>query len=165
MPDTTTTPPAELPRVELERAYHRLLGVFGPPAKMQQDGWLWALQAGTRGWSEFELRIATQQAAASCRFFPRPADLIAHRPLRRPDQRSATPSGAGPDVCRSCGVHWYYAGYRTPSGVVSPRLRCDCPRASAGWEHPDALAWRETDVDLVGAGYSRRRSDVVGSIR
>ena len=121
------------------------------PKSTTEAGWMWALERGTTGWTELELRIAVRDAAQECRYFPRPADVIARRPHRPRDPVDAEPDR--PDVCSSCGVHWYYAGYHSGDGLVHARLRCDCPRAGAGWDHPEALAWRETDRDLVEAGF------------
>ena len=59
------------------------------------------------------------------------------------------------DVCSRCGSHRYYAGYWIAHArEVHPRLRCDCPQPGSGWEHPEALAWREDDERLVREGYS-----------
>jgi hypothetical protein len=143
----------EIPVIEIHQAFDRLAGVFGGGGKIERAGWTWAIQSGTRRWSLFEFRVAVKHAAAHCRFFPKPKDIVDARPFKG---SAAEPEQAvvGADVCASCQQHFHYAGFMMPSGIVQPRLRCGCKHNGSGWDHPDALAWRESDRGLVEAGYT-----------
>lgn len=148
------TRPDELPRVLLERGFDRLEGVFGSTGKLNREGWVWATQTATRGWTEEEFQAAVRVSASECRFFPRPRDVAERRPFKATPV--ATEDGPTRDECRSCDQHRYYAGYRLPDGTIGARLRCDCPQPGSGWDHPEALAWVEDKPELVAAGYVRR---------
>lgn len=130
----------EIPQIEIEQAFDRLVGALGAPTKMTKAGWTWAVRAATKGWSSFELRAAVKLAARRSRFFPRPRDIEECRP-----RQDITPPDEQPvlDGCAQCGVAWYYAGYVTAKGDLVPRVRCGCKPALPGFSHPDALAWRE----------------------
>lgn len=140
-----------VPAAEISAAFDRLVGVFGESPKQRRDGWVWALSGHLADWSSFELRAAVRDAAAECRFFPRPADILARRPKSAGAVAPAVASTM--DHCLTCGSHLFYAGYAAAHGVF-PRLRCACPPVGDGWNHPDALAWREDDEKLVAAGYT-----------
>jgi hypothetical protein len=143
----------QIPVIEIHQAFDRLAGVFGGSGKVERAGWTWAVQNGTKRWSSFEFRVAVKHAAAHCRFFPKPKDIVDARPFKG---SAAEPeaAAAGADVCASCKTHFRYAGFRMPNGHVMPRLRCDCRQAGVGWDHPDALAWSETNDALISAGYT-----------
>lgn len=143
----------KLSTTELERAFHKLVGHFGLPAKITMAGWIWGVEHATRGWTEFEFRVAVKDAAATCTYFPKAKNIRENRPIT--EKTPQVEAGPQRDECQSCGKHRYYAGFRCPNGEVHPRLRCDCPQSSTRWDHPDAVRWSEDKAEMVAAGYSR----------
>lgn len=140
----------ELPRVILEGGFRRLAAVFDGGKTPDLEGWIWAVGNGTHGWTEAEYAMAVKRCAIGQRYFPRPAALIGERPGTNADH---VVTSLDSRICPACHGHYFYAGYRTGSGIVMPKIRCQCPHPGRGWSDPEALAWRETDPGLIRAGY------------
>lgn len=123
------------------------------------------LRRHVKHWTRGDLERAVTLAIAQLRYFPSVGDLIrvAHEVTRRDDVDAARRAQQAGTRCDQCGEHYFYAGYWCPGGVVLPRIRCACPQAGRGWEHPDALAWQESDPVMTGAGFSPPRERAQGA--
>lgn len=139
----------ELPMIEIRAGVGRLRGCFGATKDADPATFATELQRALLGWSVAEFHSAIGDAIAEERYFPRVAAIRKYRPGRVPGPRAEP----GPDICPRCRQHWYFAGFEMPSGDVLPRLRCGCAQGSTRWDTPAAVAWVETDADLVRDGY------------
>ncbi len=88
----------------------------------------------------------------------RPKVGLLKRTARRLMVEDRPETAVGPDgVCNVCHTHFWYAGYEMPNGQVHPRPRCGCPPSGSGWDTEAAAAWRETDANILAAGWRTPR--------
>lgn len=131
--------------VQLKRLAH----AFGKPFGLQTEkmGEEYANAFRRAGIPGQALERATDEAIGNSKRFPSASDLLERARCHLPKTDGERQTNGDPEVCVFCGMRSFYAGCSTPSGVITPRLRCACPLPDPMWYTDAALAWTEDEPD------------------
>lgn len=137
--------PDKVQPIDIRKQVARLFVAFpGKRTSAEMEALASELRQHVSWWTPAEFEQAITTCIATCKFFPRVADILRERPAQ---QKPGADAPDGADVCRACGQLYLYRGYqqgilRGKPRVVIGRLRCDCPKNDPGWETLEASEWR-----------------------